>query len=243
MPGTTVHVGGTVVVLAPAPRRPGRPPRRPVRGSSRRPGRGPIRRRGRAGSWSRRIGRDRIAVVVVVVVVALGIHTRLNPTTPTAPTAAPSGTAVGGSGCTVTDPTGTGGCVTPTTAHALAEIDRVFGGYRKGPTIRSATCWDRHAWNPTSDHPKGRACDFYFGKAGVFATDAELNAGWELANWLRANAEPLRVRYLIWQARIWQAGRGDVGGGWGTPYRGGGVYDPTDAVGGHFDHVHVSFQP
>ena len=30
-------------------------------------------------------------------------------------------------------------------------------------------------------------------------------------------------------------------GGWGHPYTGGGVYDPNDAVGGHYDHIHVSF--
>jgi len=27
---------------------------------------------------------------------------------------------------------------------------------------------------------------------------------------------------------------GRLDGGWGEPYTGGGVYDPTDATGGHF---------
>ena len=44
----------------------------------------------------------------------------------------------------------------------------------------------------------------------------------------------------FWQGRIWSAGSSDDGDGWGRPYTGGGVYDPEDATGGHFDHVHVS---
>ena len=28
--------------------------------------------------------------------------------------------------------------------------------------------------------------------------------------------------------------------GWGRPYTGGGIYDPTDATGGHYDHIHLS---
>ncbi|WP_219414152.1 hypothetical protein [Pseudonocardia nigra] len=157
---------------------------------------------------------------------------------PPAPAAAPYTDAA--SGCVQPDPTSKG-CLTGATRHALDEIERVFGGYRKGPKIRSAGCWDEHAWNPRSDHPKGRACDFFPTRAGTFPVGAELDAGWELANWLRTNAGALRVRYVIWQGRIWQSGHGDSGG-WGRRYTGGGVYDPNDATGGHYDHVHVSFQ-
>jgi hypothetical protein len=142
-------------------------------------------------------------------------------------------------GCVLHDPT-TAGCVTGATEHALAEIDRQFGGYRKGPKIRSAGCWDAHAWNPTSDHPKGKGCDLFFAPSGTFAARADLAHGWELANWLRANASALRVSYVIWQGRIWTVGRGDVGG-WGSKYTGGGIYNAADATGGHYDHVHVSF--
>jgi hypothetical protein len=145
----------------------------------------------------------------------------------------------GPAGCVVPDPT-TKGCLTAATAHALEQIDQQFGGYRKGPKILSAGCWDAHAWNPTSDHPKGRACDFFFGKAGTFASGAELDHGWELARWLRSNAAALRVSYVIWQGRIWQADTNRDVGGWGTKYSGGGIYDPNDATGGHFDHAHVS---
>lgn len=164
------------------------------------------------------------------------------PAPPPAATPAPAAPYTGtATGCVLPDPTSSG-CLTGATAHALDEIGRVFGGYRNGPKIRSAGCWDKHAWNPTSDHPKGRACDFFPTRAGTFPAGAELAAGWELANWLRANAAPLHVRYVIWQGRIWTVGRPDDGG-WGRPYTGGGIYDPHDATGGHFDHVHVSFQP
>lgn len=185
----------------------------------------------------------------MAVAVAIGLALLASPrpasdvTDQPAPTASVAAVpfAGGAGGCVAPDPT-TSGCLTPATAHALTEIDRVFGGYRSGPRIRSTTCWDAHAWNPSSDHPKGRACDLFPGAFGEFPTGPPLDAGWELANWLRTNADALHVRYVIWQGRIWQAGQGDVGG-WGKRYTGGGVYDPTDATGGHFDHVHVSFQP
>lgn len=165
---------------------------------------------------------------------------------PAAPASAPTVGAPGvaaaytgvATGCVLRDPT-TSGCVTGATEHALAEIDRQFGGYRKGPKLLSAGCWDLHAWNPTSDHPKGKGCDFFVIKAGVFPAGDQLAHGWELANWLRANAGPLRVSYVIWQGRIWTSGRGD-NGGWGSKYTGGGIYNARDATGGHYDHVHVS---
>ena len=141
-------------------------------------------------------------------------------------------------GCTEPDPT-TSGCLTPAMLHALGEIYRAFGTPGPGKPIRAASCWDRHAWNPTSDHPRGRACDLFPGRAGVFPAGKELQNGWTLATWLRANASALRVKYLIWQGRFWEPGRPDRGG-WGVPYTGGGIYDPTDATGGHYDHIHVS---
>ena len=58
-----------------------------------------------------------------------------------------------------------------------------------------------------------------------------------LAEWLRANALALRVKYVIYQGKIWQTLV--AGSGWKT-YSGGGVYDPSDPTGGHYDHVHVS---
>ncbi len=153
---------------------------------------------------------------------------------PTAPTAPDDRS----SGCTAPDPTG-GRCLTPATRHAYDEILRAFGPPGPGATVRSAGCWDAHAWNPTSDHPRGRACDFFPTAAGQRPQGEELRAGWRLANWLRTNASTLGVSYVIWQGRIWSPGDPDDDG-WGRPYTGGGVYDPGAVTGGHFDHVHMS---
>jgi hypothetical protein len=143
-------------------------------------------------------------------------------------------------GCTEDDPT-SDGCLTPATRHALQQIYAVFGP--PGPTapIRSVGCWDEHAWNPSSDHPRGRACDLFPAAAGEFPVGTDLTNGWRLASWLRANAAQLRIDYIIWQGRIWSPDAPDDDG-WGRPYNGGGVYDPTDATGGHYDHVHVSIR-
>jgi hypothetical protein len=157
-------------------------------------------------------------------------------------------------GCKLSDPTSRG-CLTATTLHGLeSEVD-AFGAFRAGPTLRSASCWDAHAWNPTSDHTKGKACDLFPGAPGKFAAGDALIEGWRVANWYRANAAALHVKYLIWQGRYWQASGskvsgskvsgnvgGDIGGGWGERYDGGGVYNTRSATGGHYDHVHVSYQ-
>jgi hypothetical protein len=155
-----------------------------------------------------------------------------------APVAEPSSAAAAqpwrgeDTGCTVPDPTGTGGCVTPATAWLLDQVATAFPG-------ASASCWDAHAWNPRSDHPAGRACDYSFGRPGTFPGEADAAAGWQMAQWLQDNADALDVAYLIWQGRIWwPAGQDER---WRT-YTGGGVYDPTDATGGHFDHIHISLQ-
>ncbi|WP_232664981.1 hypothetical protein [Pseudonocardia sp. TRM90224] len=157
-------------------------------------------------------------------------------------TGGPAAVPYGGppTGCALDDPT-TAGCLTGATRHALDEVSRVFGGYRAGALLQATSCWDQHAWNPSSDHPRGRACDFFPGTAGRFAAGDDLEAGWQIAEWFRANADALRVSYVIWQGRIWTAGGHDTPSGWGRPYGGGGIYDPHEATGGHFDHLHVSF--
>lgn len=145
-----------------------------------------------------------------------------------------------GGGCTEPDPTSRG-CLTPATTHALEQTYAAFGPPGPSAPIRSAGCWDEHAWNPRSDHPRGRACDFFPGRAGEFPEGEELENGWRIATWLRTHSAALRVKYIIWQGRIWSPDSPDDGG-WGRPYRGGGVYDPAEATGGHFDHLHVSFR-
>lgn len=159
---------------------------------------------------------------------------------PAPPAAAPAAWTGGATGCELTDPTGDG-CLTGATRHGLEAVSARFGGWSDGPAIRSAGCWDEHAWNPRSDHPRGRACDLFPGEPGTFAEGAPLDSGWEVADWFREHAEPLRVRYLIWQGRYWDPGVEDQDG-WGRRYRGGGVYDTRDATGGHYDHIHVSFR-
>ncbi|WP_345217201.1 hypothetical protein [Georgenia halophila] len=136
----------------------------------------------------------------------------------------------GGGGCTVPDPTGSEGCVTPATAWLIEQLRPAFGD-------APITCWSEHSWNPDSDHPDGRGCDLFYGTAGEFASGPDLLAGWTAAQWLRVNADALHVHYVIWQGRIWQSGHPELG--W-APYDGGGAYDPDDATGGHYDHVHVS---
>lgn len=131
----------------------------------------------------------------------------------------------GGSG-TTSDPT-SGGFLTKPTAWMLSEIWRNWGHW-------PAACWDQHAWNPRSDHPKGKACDFTVGTIGKFPQGAVKAHGWDLFRWLQANASPLHINYLIYQGQIWEPSRGM------RPYSGGGVYNPSDVTGGHFDHIHVS---
>jgi hypothetical protein len=134
------------------------------------------------------------------------------------------------SGCTIPDPTGTGGCVTAVTAWMLAQAQRTYPGI-------PVSCWDAHAWNLTSDHPLGKACDFTIGHLGKFPEQPDVARGWSLATWARANSRALHVSYVIWQGRIWSVSRDAEG--W-RPYTGGGIYDPSDATGGHYDHVHIS---
>jgi hypothetical protein len=139
----------------------------------------------------------------------------------------------GMTGCALPDPTNTGGCVTGATAHALAETNAVFEqGWPWG-----VSCWDEHAWNPTSDHPLGRACDFTVGRLGSFPNEEEKRVGWSLAEWFRAFARRLHVAYIIWDGRIWSIERADEG--W-QRYDGGGIYDTSSPMGAHRDHLHLS---
>ena len=141
-------------------------------------------------------------------------------------------TALPGSstGCTEPDPTRADGCLTPAMAWLLKQTRQHFGEL-------PSSCWDAHAWNPTSDHPQGRACDFTISTAGQFPDAAGRAHGWQIADWLTANAAPLDVAYVIWDGRIWSAVRAREG--W-RPYEGGKVYDVSTPTGGHYDHVHVS---
>lgn len=138
--------------------------------------------------------------------------------------------------CTVPDPTQTrrqGACVTPRTARIVQQIEAMGVGHN------GISCWDPHTWNPTSDHPRAKACDVVFGSLGKFPSGTDKTNGDQLAGWLVANAQTWGVPYVIWQGRIWSSSHADEG--W-CPYTGGGIYDPSDPTGGHHDHVHLSLE-
>src|SRR5437764_12446364 len=87
----------------------------------------------------------------------------------------------------------------------------------------SISCWEAHAWNPTSDHPHGRACDVFPGKGGVLPTAAQKATGDALTADLQASAAQTGVHYLIWYGRIWSVEHADQG--W-APYNAAGTTTP-----------------
>jgi hypothetical protein len=127
---------------------------------------------------------------------------------------------------TVSDPTQTGGMVTPRTALWVKAA-------RESLNKPPMTCWDPHLWNARSDHPKGRACDVMIGRDARGSTVARAE-GDRIASWSVRTAAQTGVNYVIWYGQIWTASTGR----WKTYVSG--VYDTKDATGGHYDHVHVS---
>ena len=72
------------------------------------------------------------------------------------------------------------------------------------------------------DHPRGRAVDITVSGA----------LGWQVANFVRANAGELGVSYVIFAQKIWSVERG--GEGWR------GMSNRGSTTANHYDHVHVS---
>jgi len=127
----------------------------------------------------------------------------------------------------VEDPTSTGQ-ITARTAHIREQVRFAFPD----------TSWACYSPRPgtRSEHPLGRACDGTFGNTiGQAATGESLELGWAVTNWMQQHAASLDVEYLIWQGQIWSLARADEG--W-RPYGGGGMHDPDDVTGGHYDHLH-----
>ena len=143
-----------------------------------------------------------------------------------APPGGPAGPPGAPQAATVADPSGTGGRVTPRTAETYQAVEAAG-------LIGAASCFGQRPELPTSDHPTGRACDFFFNPHDP----AQVAAGWRLANWLTANAAAYGVKYLIWQGQIWQSNRQ----GWttytSTVY---GCPNPANLTGCHYDHLHLS---
>ncbi|GAA5147092.1 hypothetical protein GCM10023340_18970 [Nocardioides marinquilinus] len=81
-----------------------------------------------------------------------------------------------------------------------------------------------------SAHYDGRAVDVFFRPI----TDENRTRGWALAQYLVAHADRLAVRTVIYDDRIWVAGRDDSWRDYDPPSRSG---DP--AILEHRDHVHV----
>ncbi len=129
----------------------------------------------------------------------------------------------------VDDPT-TGGQITARMAYVMAQTQQAFPD-------TSWSCYSPRT-GTKSEHPLGRACDITFGNPiGKRPTPSQLEAGWEVTNWVKDHAETLGVHYLIWQGTIWNIDRDAEG--W-RPYNGGGMHDPSDITGGHYDHLHIT---
>jgi hypothetical protein len=101
--------------------------------------------------------------------------------------------------------------------------------------LSEVRCWDEHAWNPSSDHPLGQACDLF----QDYRTARGVADGWRAANWLVANQAKLGIAYVIWQNEMWGAYAPRA---W-APYRSTvyGCPNPANITGCHMDHIHVSF--
>ena len=127
---------------------------------------------------------------------------------------------------TVADPSGTGGMVTPRTAAWVAEARRVSAAEHQ--------LLGSHVWNPTSDHPRGKACDLMVGSdarqvsAAACRRQPDRQLGDPDGRHDRGALRDLVRQDLVRPAGTWK------------PYNGGGIYDPSDATGGHFNHIHVS---
>ena len=72
-------------------------------------------------------------------------------------------------------------------------------------------------------HGSGQAVDCMISNSSV---------GWDVANWVRANAKRLGVSEVIYSQKIWTVQRGSEG------WRG--MSDRGSATANHYDHVHVS---
>lgn len=123
--------------------------------------------------------------------------------------------------CSIKDPTGTGGCITPRLLHAYEEA-------RKNSFTRFTKCWRTQSWG---EHPKGRACDFSSARGGFSGTayGDDKRYGDRLASFFIKNARALGVLYVIWYRKIWFPGLG-----WRS-YSGSGSPSAD-----HTNHVHLS---
>ncbi|WP_406486426.1 hypothetical protein [Streptomyces sp. NBC_01563] len=139
----------------------------------------------------------------------------------------------GATSCSYTDPTG-GRCLTGAASHGYKEILKKWPRWRGGTGCQPPR-------SEGGEHPLGRACDYTPGTLGKRASGTALAQGWTLAAWLRKNADTLHVQYIIWQGRIRSINHPQDQNGWGRPYDHG-LNNPHTVTGGHYDHVHVTYE-
>ena len=79
------------------------------------------------------------------------------------------------------------------------------------------------------DHPSGHAVDIMLPRWNTTAGKAK---GWDIANYLRANAATLDIQYIIFDQKIWNVARDREG--WRA------MSDRGNSTANHKDHVHVT---
>lgn len=115
--------------------------------------------------------------------------------------------------------------LTPDALLVLRSVDDRFG---------------RHTYHGVGERPAAAGTDHAEGRAVDVMIDdwqkpSGVAHGTEIAEWVRANAEELRVTYVIWRAKIWSVARNSEG--WRAYTHPTGQSNPTLD---HMDHVHVS---
>lgn len=127
-----------------------------------------------------------------------------------------------------TCPAGTGfveGHITRRTACVRDQIKALFG------VPRGIGCYRANGGIPGGgEHPLGRACDFMISSGAPNAREVQL--GYDIANWAKANAGRLGVQYVIYRQHIWSPARD--GEGWRQ------MEDRGGLTANHYDHVHIS---
>jgi hypothetical protein len=112
-----------------------------------------------------------------------------------------------------------GACTNGTSAPGGANVVKVHQAVCANfPSITTYGVWRAGA----TDHSSGRAVDIMVSGA----------LGWDIANFVRANAGALGVSYVIYAQHIWSVERS--GEGWR------GMSNRGSVTANHFDHVHVS---
>jgi len=84
----------------------------------------------------------------------------------------------------------------------------------------------------TSFGGRRSSSDFHGSGQALDCMISNSTAGWQLANWVRANAKRLGVSEVIYSQKIWTVQRGSEG--WRS------MSDRGSATANHYDHVHVS---